>query len=342
MSDGVYRMHHEGRTKPSGALHLSPDIAFRVVDGEAVEAATARAVHRIPLQLYRVILEFATPSTLAEIHSRLRSDVTIAELSDLLQPLIDGEILVSPEDRDDATLTSILNPATFGDPAILSCIGSAVASGRAVVIPNAVRETIAVACYDALERVMAWSPYEVATPFFQYRRHSIHSDVELPVELRRLKRVFESHSTKKRVGELTGCACGGRLSFTASRYLPGDYAVPHTDADDGRSLAYIWYLSKDWRPEWGGNLVWCPTGATVAPTFNTLVLFKVTRESLHTVTPVSSFAHGQRFSVNGWWHSQAQQDEAANESDTWPVPLVPGRYGHGTSKLLGHSDVTLL
>jgi Rps23 Pro-64 3,4-dihydroxylase Tpa1-like proline 4-hydroxylase len=65
---------------------------------------------------------------------------------------------------------------------------------------------------------------------------------------------------------------------------------------------HIWYLTKDWRREWGGSLFWCPTGQYVSPGFNVLVMFSAVPSNLHFVCPVSPAAAAKRLTINGFWH----------------------------------------
>lgn len=93
----------------------------------------------------------------------------------------------------------------------------------------------------------------------------------------------------------------------ATRYLPGDFLTRHDDAVAGkhRSLAYVLNLSRDWRPEWGGLLLF--NGAegaiveTLTPRFNALSLFAVPQP--HSVSYVAPYAAAQRLSVTGWLRS---------------------------------------
>jgi len=82
--------------------------------------------------------------------------------------------------------------------------------------------------------------------------------------------------------------------------------LPHTDWVGQRTVAYVWHLSKNWKPEWGGALYWAQNDhavATFPASFNTLVLFSVTTRSAHFVTTVSPNHKGKRLTFNGWWQS---------------------------------------
>ncbi len=245
----------------------------------------------------------------------------------------------------DASLQTILHPATFRDPGVLATIGRELEDGRAVVIADAFDEALALRAHAALERCTTWQRYEGYEPFFQFHHHNLYGVENLPPEVLDCGRVLGSTPTRLLLSVLTGADCRGPLTLAASLYLPGDYSLPHTDACGARSLAYVWYLTKGWLPEWGGHFVWCPTGAVVNPTFNSLVLFKVTETSLHFVAPVSRHARGRRLSVNGWWNASIPRVPAAK--DTAPafssaLQLAPGPYGARVPSFAGRDDIVVL
>ncbi|KAH8061226.1 hypothetical protein JL721_8887 [Aureococcus anophagefferens] len=98
----------------------------------------------------------------------------------------------------------------------------------------------------------------------------------------------------------------------------GGGGAPVVQLDDDRTVAYVWHLSKGWRPEWGGALYWAGADHAVAThpaSFNTLVLFCVTTTSAHFVTTVSPHHEGKRLTFNGWWQSAWLPSEADAELD---------------------------
>src|SRR6185437_6139487 len=215
---------------------------------------------------------------------------------------------------------------------LLGRVGAEVAKGRAVVIPDAFDRALADRMADALEATTRWLPHErYSDAFFHFRHHNLYERADFPRELDEFRSVMDGAATKDLVGRATRIDCSGPLTLGASLYLPGDYSLPHTDGVGTRSLAYVWYLTREWSPSWGGHFVWCPTGAIVSPTFNSLVLFRVSESSLHFVAPVAPTARGRRLAVNGWWHSADPPSHAAGPRDDWPVPLMLGSYGDGTS-----------
>ena len=90
----------------------------------------------------------------------------------------------------------------------------------------------------------------------------------------------------------------------ATAYAPGDFLTGHDDRVEGkdRRAAYGLGLTPAWRPEWGGLLMFHRADGHIAealtPSFNTLNLFAVPQP--HSVSMVTPFADGRRYSVTGW------------------------------------------
>lgn len=104
--------------------------------------------------------------------------------------------------------------------------------------------------------------------------------------------------------ELTGDPDVGLVDGQATRYLPGHFLTRHDDDVEGKNrvAAYVFNLSPEWAPEWGGLLQFHDaagevTGAMV-PGFNVLNLFRVPQS--HSVSIVAPFAPAPRYSITGW------------------------------------------
>jgi hypothetical protein len=213
--------------------------------------------------------------------------------------------------------------------------------GRAVVIPNAIREDIAERAHAELDESRRWQPYEGASPFFHYRHHNIYADADLPPSAVDLKRALGGSEARAIMSELSERDCSGPIDFGASWYLPGDHSLPHQDAGLGRSVAFVWHLTKDWDPRWGGGFFWCPSGITMKPQFNCFTLFNVTRASAHFVTVVSPYARAKRLSLNGWW-TQASPNAAVSRVGPEPVAerhFDAGGYGPPLEHLEGAAKI---
>ena len=95
-----------------------------------------------------------------------------------------------------------------------------------------------------------------------------------------------------------------KLDAQASLYAPGHFLNTHNDHGDNaeRRCAYVLSFTKNWRADWGGELLFLDEDDNVqtgfTPNFNSLTLFKVPRT--HIVTQVASFAGAPRLSVVGW------------------------------------------
>lgn len=229
-----------------------------------------------------------------------------------------------------SSLETYLDPALARDADALERIGRWLRQGRLVVVRDAFQASFAERMHRCLDQADGWQPYEKFEERFQYRHHNLYDPGSFPADLTWCRALFDGAAAKALAGDLSGRDCTGPLVFSASRYLPGDYSLPHTDAvgHDGavRQVAFIWHLARGWRPEWGGALYWCPRDLYLAPAFNTLVLFAVGPESYHFVTPVSPYATGKRLAINGWWTGSpaAAAAPAGAAAYAGPERLVPG------------------
>lgn len=95
-----------------------------------------------------------------------------------------------------------------------------------------------------------------------------------------------------------------KIDGQATLYASGHFLNLHDDmgTEAERRVAYVMGFTKDWTPNWGGQLLMLDenddTQFGFSPTFNSLTLFKVPRK--HIVTQIASFARGGRYSITGW------------------------------------------
>ena len=104
-----------------------------------------------------------------------------------------------------------------------------------------------------------------------------------------------------------------KCDYRPSQYKKGDHSNPHTDRRESRSITFLWQLTKDWKPEWGGAFFWNNAyyeNGYQHPTFNTLLLFSVTTKSVHMVTPVTKKAKGKRLTFGGWYSKELPKNDA--------------------------------
>ena len=127
-------------------------------------------------------------------------------------------------------------------------------------------------------------------------------DPEWP--LHALTEFLNSDEFREFVKEVTNEPSVIKLDAQATYYAPGHFLNTHNDlgVDAERRAAYVMGFSKNWRTDWGGQLLFLDdqgnTTSGVNPKFNSLTIFKVPRT--HIVTQVSSFAGGPRLSITGW------------------------------------------
>lgn len=102
---------------------------------------------------------------------------------------------------------------------------------------------------------------------------------------------------------VTGRPLGRLDENLATYYPPGAFLKGHSDSLGNRLLTYISYFTRDWQPDWGGNLhmVLNSTGRmeTFVPQINQLLLFDVTTQ-YHFVSKVAEFATSHRYATTGW------------------------------------------
>lgn len=117
-------------------------------------------------------------------------------------------------------------------------------------------------------------------------------------------RLMDSEPMLDMLRRITGAPDIGFSDGHATAYSPGDFLTEHDDdvPGKGRVAAYVFGLTRVWRPEWGGILMFHEgDGSTVTghvPRFNTLDLFAVPQQ--HSVSLVTPSAPVRRYAVTGW------------------------------------------
>ena len=149
---------------------------------------------------------------------------------------------------------------------------------------------------------------------FQYRYDGLRVATDDEAEETPLTEFAELMQTNEML-DLLEAITGQRGSFTdgfATAYGPGDFLTGHDDDVRGKNrlAAYVYGLTKGWRIEWGGMLLFHgPHERTVsglAPRFNTLDLFSVPQQ--HSVSLVTPAAPHRRFAITGWLRSGKPKD----------------------------------
>jgi SM-20-related protein len=113
--------------------------------------------------------------------------------------------------------------------------------------------------------------------------------------------------------EITGAPVT-KVDAQATLYRPGHFLSQHDDLGVGeRRAAYTIGLTRAWRPDWGGQLLFHDDRGDVrrgfAPRFNVLTLFKV--PLLHSVAPVAPYAAAPRYMITGWLRDDPPDGQGA-------------------------------
>eukprot|EP00775_Hariotina_reticulata_P011383 gene11383-11532_t len=136
------------------------------------------------------------------------------------------------------------------------------------------------------------------------------------------------------------------FTFSAAKYCKQGHIVPHDDRaytnvmmDDGsiqlcsRTIACIYYLTKDWKQEYGGALVdhEAAGGPQVyVPAYNSLIAFTIPR--WHEVSAVST--DRPRYSIFGWFLEPGK----LYKLNTGPLPMAQSNeQQHQTNKPPGRA-----
>jgi Rps23 Pro-64 3,4-dihydroxylase Tpa1-like proline 4-hydroxylase len=123
----------------------------------------------------------------------------------------------------------------------------------------------------------------------------------------------------------------------------GVFLNPHLDnSHDGgrqryRVLNSLYYLTPDWREQWGGNLELWDSGLhgpprTIASRFNRLVLMETNRRSWHSVSPIVH--EGRRTCVSNYFFRR----RPVGSEDYFHATSFRGRPGQWARDLLLRAD----
>jgi hypothetical protein len=111
------------------------------------------------------------------------------------------------------------------------------------------------------------------------------------------------------VRAVTGVSELIKADAQATLYGPNHFLAVHDDshAAEGRRVAYVMnFTAEEWRPDWGGYLMFYDDGgdpvAGFRPRFNALNLFRVPQR--HNVTYVPPFAPAGRYAITGWFRDR--------------------------------------
>jgi Rps23 Pro-64 3,4-dihydroxylase Tpa1-like proline 4-hydroxylase len=188
---------------------------------------------------------------------------------------------------------------------------------RHLAIDNLLPENLARSfypCFPSKERMRQLSS-------FRERKFTFKQLDQVPAPLKEITLAIQCPSVIAAIERITGIPeqvpdprlYAGGISMMAE----GDFLNPHIDnSHDGerkhyRRLNLLYYVTPDWKPEYGGSLeLWDNDvkHAVVIPSlFNRLVVMETTRSSWHSVSPVVQ--NGQRCCVSNYYFSKRSPED---------------------------------
>lgn len=295
-------------------FEIPPTVQFVCHTPNSVLASGRGVSVELTVDMLQVVLAFSTPSTIETVHSAMDTECDIEHFSKIVADLVARGLLL--EVRETPSLIAMLV-----DRVDRRSLATALNAGALVVIPDAFPVDLAERVWHDLHNA-PWSPREGEG--YRYAATSLLSS-DSP-NLRLMHDAWRA--SKGDLSDLLGETFRVDSHASASWYRPGDYASPHSDSVTGmKAVGFNWYLAKEWRREWGGSLFWCPTGQRVVPRFNTVVLFRVNRASMHAVCTVEPSALHRRLAITGFW-SFADSSRAAPPRAPSDLLVTPPIYGH--------------
>ncbi|MCL2915288.1 2OG-Fe(II) oxygenase [Shewanella corallii] len=144
---------------------------------------------------------------------------------------------------------------------------------------------------------------------FLYNSHLLGRQYSKPTPqlIKQAHTLLNTAEVLNTIKELTGHQDIIYASAQATRYLPGHFLTRHNDVyeQEGRRVAFVMGFTPRWHPDWGGLLHFYKQDGSLTdtwvPRFNNMVLFDVKHP--HSVSYVSPFAQGARYSITGWFRA---------------------------------------
>ena len=169
---------------------------------------------------------------------------------------------------------------------------------RYSVVPKALEPSDGSALLEWFENDAPWS-LRVAE-FYEQHEFTISSEV-LPTSLREIFSEATLCAVRERVAKVFDVLLAERIDITAHRLTKGQRIRIHNDYIPGHeSHRLLIQLNRGWSDDNGGALMlFNGVGATdvhqiLRPIHNSGVLFEISRDSLHAVTPIH---RGERFTL---------------------------------------------
>jgi len=126
----------------------------------------------------------------------------------------------------------------------------------------------------------------------------------------KFKQFLVSDEMKTFIYNITGEKITTLGEVFSSRYTSGQFLSPHHDIDKGK-FSLVYSLSKNWKPEWGGNLYlleddWVTIKKCILSSYNRLALTLMNspiqgkKGTPHFVSQIANGVTEPRLSITGW------------------------------------------
>lgn len=142
---------------------------------------------------------------------------------------------------------------------------------------------------------------EQNSDLFQFEQTDDVSELSDPV-LRGFHSFFSSDEFLLFISQITGKRLKS-IDMSGFIYDDTDYLLPHDDCLEGRKIAYIVNLSRNFTRADGGALQFFKgkeVVKSIVPSLNTFSIFEVSKKSVHQVEEVRSGK--KRVTLAGWFH----------------------------------------
>ena len=173
------------------------------------------------------------------------------------------------------------------------------------------------ALYSAKGHVVSAETWQAADEKDRFFTYGMLGDIDPRLRLSpnlltyiRLRQTLATSAFKAYVSAVTGLPLGDMTPTKVHQMQVGHYLRPHNDTGGRRRLAFIFYLSPTWKADYGGALHIIENNGQctkIEVTFNSLVVFDVTKHKEHYVADIQATAGNQsRMTIGGWFRNPPQ------------------------------------
>lgn len=170
-----------------------------------------------------------------------------------------------------------------------------------LVLPDLFTEEKLLPVAQAIQRL---SFFPKVSDLFQFKQSEDFSGIRQPV-LQEFRDLLRSAEFMTFIEDITSLhLTKSVIDLAASLYQDTDFLLCHDDRLENRAIAFILYFSTLTKNQGGALCLYDAQeklAKKILPQWNTLVLFQVSKKSLHAVEEVIK---APRLAVGGWYHGR--------------------------------------